>query len=309
MAKKTAFLLHYDMLENLKLLGNDVTVEVLTALSLHDQGMDIMPLSPQAQFAVNSYLPALNKARRRWETSVVNGGGTVDPDEPSKNLAEPNSNLGEPRDILAEASGGLGGGVLVPDLVLAPVLVPENSSGSSEPPSPATISDLETVQPPDETPPDKKTGKPKKPPLREREPENDQERVVKAYLENWDELHRRGVVKTAEPVMNRAQVGSLIKGLLKNQGLDIGRIISVVNKSASDPFVLQNGFSLGGILSASNVNKQLNGSTGPPSGYGQRSSTPPSLAGKNSLGAILKSIDGHPARGDLDEPFAEGGRA
>ena len=134
MAKKTAFLLHYDMLENLKLLGSDVTVEVLTALSLHDQGKAIMPLSPQAQFAVNSYLPALNKAKRRWETSVVNGGGTVDPEEPNKDLAEPKGNPGEPSGTLAEPKGGLGGGVLVPDLVLAPVHVPEISCGSSEPP-------------------------------------------------------------------------------------------------------------------------------------------------------------------------------
>jgi len=146
----------------------------------------------------------------------------------------------------------------------------KNSCGSSEPPTPATFPDLETVQPPDETPPDKNPGKPKKPSLREREPENDQERVVKAYLENWDSLHRQGIVKTVDPVLNIVQVGSLIKGLCKNQKLDIGQIIAVVNKSVSEPFVLQNGFSLGQVLSRHNVNKQLNGSTGPPSKHRHR---------------------------------------
>jgi len=80
-----------------------------------------------------------------------------------------------------------------------------------------------------------------------------------------------------------------------------------VNKALTDDFVLQNGYSLPNILSGGVLNRLLNGSTGPPSGYGQRNSPPPSLAGKKSLGAILKSIDGNPARGDLDEPLTEGG--
>jgi len=137
-AKKTAFLLHYDMLDNLKLLGNDVTVEVLTALSKHDQGMDIGALSPQAQFAVNAYVPALNKAKSRWKASVANGGGTLfdsldepnpgldeagcDPDEPRPGLAEASCDLDEPGEGLEEASPGLEAGVPVP----VPVHVPEN---------------------------------------------------------------------------------------------------------------------------------------------------------------------------------------
>jgi len=194
------------------------------------------------------------------------------------------------------------------DLDLDSDLDSKNSCGSSEPPSPATISDLEAVQLPNETPPDKKTGKagnPKKPPLREREPESDQERVYKAYLQAWDRRRRQNPELTEDPADYGTKAwygknGSLLKPLIATHGVE--RIIAVINKSAGDPFVLQNGFSLGGILSGHNVNKQLNGSTGPPSGYG--SSPPPSLAGKKSLGAILKSID---ARGDLDEPFAEGG--
>ena len=139
MAKKTAFLLHYDMLENLKLLGNDVAVEVLTALSLHDQGRDIGTLSPHAQFAVNSYLPALNKAKNRWKASVINGGGDLFDDlgEPSHDLEEASRDLGEP-------SHNLEAGVLVPVLVPVPVTVPEEFGGSEEPPPPPAQSVKET---------------------------------------------------------------------------------------------------------------------------------------------------------------------
>jgi len=144
MAKKTGFILFYDMLDNLKMLGNDITVEVLTALSRHDQGQDIGALSPQAQFAVNSYLPAMDKAKRRWKASARNGGGNVDPDEPGEKPSNPNDTLDEasrtpdePRDglaepstDLAEPSGGLEGGVNVIAIANAieNVTVPENAN-------------------------------------------------------------------------------------------------------------------------------------------------------------------------------------
>ena len=66
MAKKTGFILFYDMLDNLKMLGNDITVEVLTALSRHDQGQDIGALSPQAQFAFNVYVQKKDQAHRGY---------------------------------------------------------------------------------------------------------------------------------------------------------------------------------------------------------------------------------------------------
>ena len=79
----------------------------------------------------------------------------------------------------------------------------EEFFGSSEPPFPdpnsesiLPIQNIEPLEFPD--PPTAETSakegrspapKAKKPPLREREPENDHERVEKAYLQNWDRLH------------------------------------------------------------------------------------------------------------------------
>jgi len=295
MAKKTAFLLHYDMLENLKLLGNDVTVEVLTALSLHDQGMDIMPLSPQAQFAVNSYLPALNKAKKRWETSIVNGGGTVGPDEPGNKPAEPNGNLAEPSGTLDEASGGLGGGVLVPDLVLAPV--PEISCGSSKPPSPQK-EPPETADPsPAETSANRGEGlnsKNKKPPLRERDPENAHETGEKAYRRNWDRLCAEGKVRTRDPVVNWAQARKLLSTHFA-KGVAPEKIVEAINSGLKNDFVMRGGYSLTMMLSATVLNGLLN-STGPPKG------SPHRIASDEIPGDEWRYF----ARDDLDESLGEG---
>ena len=72
MDKKTGFILHYDMLENIILLGNETAVEVLNALSLHDQGKSIGKLSPTAQFAFNAYRATMDSAKKRWEAQVNN---------------------------------------------------------------------------------------------------------------------------------------------------------------------------------------------------------------------------------------------
>ena len=122
MSEKTGFILHYDMLENIKLLGNDAAVEILTALANYDRGLEVGKLSPQAQFAFNAYLPALKKAKRRWEASVKNGCQH----EPTSNLAEPSGNLAEPSGNLAQSYSENQEGVLV----LVPVLDPVNVSGS-----------------------------------------------------------------------------------------------------------------------------------------------------------------------------------
>jgi len=75
----------------------------------------------------------------------------------------------------------------------------EEICGPFEPPFVETPEKTKPVK----GPPDKKAvGKPKKPPLREREPENDHERVEKAYLENWDRLRAEGKVQTPDPVVN-----------------------------------------------------------------------------------------------------------
>ena len=173
----------------------------------------------------------------------------------------------------------------------------KNSCGSSEPPSPPN----ELVEKIDRLP-DKKPGKADKPPLREREPENDHERVEKAYTANRDRLFGQGRINTRDPPPSTWGQSRKLLSQLFAADFSAEQIVGAVNKAITDDFVLQNGYSLPNILSGGVLNRLLNGSTGPPSGRGN--SPPPSLAGKKSLGAILKSID---ARGDLDEPLTEGG--
>jgi hypothetical protein len=115
MAKKEGFLLYYKALENLRTLGNDIAIEVIYAMSKYDQGEDIGELSPIAQFALNTYIPYLDKSKKRWEAKVNNGsnggrppaaagkapqpqdeGPFADDGEPNDNLEEPNDNLEEP---------------------------------------------------------------------------------------------------------------------------------------------------------------------------------------------------------------------
>jgi len=122
MSEKTGFILHYDMLENIKLLGNDVTVEILTALANYDRGLEVGKLSPQAQFAFNAYLPSLQKAKKRWEASVKNGCQH----KPSDNLPEPSDNLNQ---SYSENQEGVT--VTVTDTV--PVNVNDNVSGVVSP--------------------------------------------------------------------------------------------------------------------------------------------------------------------------------
>ena len=163
----------------------------------------------------------------------------------------------------------------------------KESRGSSEPPSrpPLKKTDREADSPLLElsasegeklSPPARK-----KPPLREREPENDQERVFKAYLENWDRLYREGAVNTADPVMNYPQIGSLLKRLFTAQKLTPDQITAAIKNGLENDFVMKSGYSLAVMLKDSVLNGLLN-STGPPRGHG----SPPGLAGRKSLGAL-----------------------
>ena len=101
-----------------------------------------------------------------------------------------------------------------------------------------------------------KTDKPKKPPLREREPENDMERVEKAYLQNWDVLYSRKQVKTLDPIVNWNQTRKLLKNHFEK--LKPEQIIQVVNNSISDDFILKGGYSLATMLSATVLNRMIN---------------------------------------------------
>jgi hypothetical protein len=100
--------------------------------------------------------------------------------------------------------------------------------------------------------------KPKKLPLRFREPVNDMECVEKAYLKNWDALYIQSLVKKPEPVINWNQARNLLKKhFVKLKPEDI---IFALNKGMNDDFVMQGGYSLGTILSASVLNRLINAS-------------------------------------------------
>jgi hypothetical protein len=101
-----------------------------------------------------------------------------------------------------------------------------------------------------------KPEKTKKAPLREREPVNDMERVEKVYLLNWDTLYSQGKVKAANPVVNWNQTRKLLKSRFEN--LDVELIIQALNNALNDEWVLNSGYSLGIMLSASVLNRLIN---------------------------------------------------
>ena len=120
------------------------------------------------------------------------------------------------------------------------------SSGSGEPP------DQSILPAPSKAKPDK----PKKQPLREREPENDYERVEKAYLQNWDALYAQNRVKTPDPVVNWNQTRALLKKHFEK--LKPEQIIHAVNSAVNDDWIMSGGYSLGAMLSASALNRLIN---------------------------------------------------
>jgi hypothetical protein len=120
----------------------------------------------------------------------------------------------------------------------------EDSCGSVEP---------QTSKPfPEQIP-----SKPKKPPLREREPANDMEHVEKAYLQNWDLLYSRGQVKTPNPEVNWNQTRNLLKNLFAR--LKPEQIIQAINNGLKDDWIMSKGYSLGMMLSANMINGLING--------------------------------------------------
>jgi len=104
--------------------------------------------------------------------------------------------------------------------------------------------------------------KTKKPPLREREPENDHERVEKAYFQNWDKLYAKKFVETEQPIITNTgwiQIRSMLKGLFsKNITPDL--IINALNKAMNDEWVLsRKGYSLSAMLTSDILNGLING--------------------------------------------------
>ena len=121
----------------------------------------------------------------------------------------------------------------------------ENNSGSIEPPETITTS----------------KSKPKKLPLREREPVNDFERVEKAYITNWTMLYSQGKVKTPEPVVSWGQVRKLLKNLFAK--LKPEQIIQAVNGGMEDERVMKDGYSLSTILTSWVLNRLINAQAEP----------------------------------------------
>jgi len=119
----------------------------------------------------------------------------------------------------------------------------EESSGSDEPPN----------------------GNHKKPPLRERDPVNDMERVEKAYLQNWDTLYSHGRVQTTEPVVTWGQTRKLLKNHFKK--LKPEQIIQALNAGMNDNDVMKGGYSLSTMLTAWVLNRLINAV---PAGSSQR---------------------------------------
>jgi hypothetical protein len=122
-----------------------------------------------------------------------------------------------------------------------------------------------------EKPPDKKPkqDKPKKPPLREREPENDMEHVEKAYLQNWDTLYSQKRVRTPDPVVNWNQTRALLKRHFEK--LKPGQIIQAINNGMENNWVMGKGYPLGVMLSAGMLNELINARQGsPPSSHQQQ---------------------------------------
>lgn len=105
--------------------------------------------------------------------------------------------------------------------------------------------ELEKVELPAESP---KVEKPKKPALINRVPANDIEKVEKAYLENYNTLQKKGVVKTEKPVINWQQSRKLTKDALDKYGLDT--VLDAVRKSIDNDFCVQKGYVLTTILSS-----------------------------------------------------------
>lgn len=111
--------------------------------------------------------------------------------------------------------------------------------------------------------------KEKKPPLREREPQNDIEKVEKAYLSQWDGLYKDGILQTPEPPSGQWNCArSLIKQNLDN-GITAEQLVDAVDNAACDHFVLQGGYSLKTIMSSGVLNRLVNGQKEMPKVFGK----------------------------------------
>jgi hypothetical protein len=111
-----------------------------------------------------------------------------------------------------------------------------------------------SAEPPGKKPSSKQ--KPTKPPLRERAPVNDMEKVEKVYLLNWDTLYSRKQVETPDPILNWTQTRKQLKTHFEK--LKPEQIIQAINNGMNDEWTLNKGYSLAIMLSASVLNRLIN---------------------------------------------------
>jgi hypothetical protein len=127
--------------------------------------------------------------------------------------------------------------------------IKQDNSGSAEPPDEDSSSEHNS-------------SKKKKPPLREREPVNDCERVEKAYLQNWDALYANGQVQTLNPVVNWNQTRKLLKNHFEKQKLKPEQIIQAINNGLKDSWIMKSGYSLSMMLTTTRLNSLINSGCG-----------------------------------------------
>jgi len=106
--------------------------------------------------------------------------------------------------------------------------------------------------------------KPKKPPLKDREPENDMERVEKAYGQFWDTLYSQKKVATPEPAVSWGKTRKLLKQHFVK--IKPEQIIQALKNGMEDSLVMLNAYSLSFMLTDTHLNRLINKppSTSPP---------------------------------------------
>ena len=96
--------------------------------------------------------------------------------------------------------------------------------------------------------PEKEPAAEKKKPLAEREPVNDLERVEKAYLRNYSQLHGLGIIRMEKPIINWTASRKMTKDAIRKYG--VGVVLEAVRKSMNSRFCINKGYTLTTILSA-----------------------------------------------------------
>ena len=92
------------------------------------------------------------------------------------------------------------------------------------------------------------TEKASKKPLTERDPVNDIERVEKAYLRNYNQLHGLGIIRMEKPIINWTASRKMTKDAIRKYG--VGVVLEAVRKSMNSRFCVTKGYVLTTILSA-----------------------------------------------------------